>query len=77
MSIKCGKCDNRVFDSNAYLKISVIEREHQEKIERLTEELNQAKSKYGKKSDLAQGIQWDINVEKLILKVIQRCKNVL
>lgn len=36
MSIKCSKCENRVFDGNAYLKISIIEKPQQEIVDKLT-----------------------------------------
>lgn len=43
------KCKNKVFDSNAYLKISIIERPQQDIVDKLTQELKEAKQKYGNK----------------------------
>lgn len=77
MSIKCSKCENKVFDSNAYLKISKIEKPQQDIVDELTERLKLAKEKFGKKSEEAMDIQRTLNIEKRILKTIWQCKNVL
>lgn len=77
MSTKCNKCENRVFDSNAYLKISIIEKPQQEIVDNLTEELKLAKEKFGKKSEEVTNIQRTLNIEKRILKTIWKCKNTL
>lgn len=77
MSTKCNKCGNKVFDSSAYLKISKIEKPQQEVVDKLTEELNFAKEKFGKKSEEVMNIQRTLNIEKRILKTIWQCKNVL
>lgn len=77
MSIKCSKCENKVFDSNAYLKISKIEKPQQDIVDELTERLKLAKEKFGKKSEEAMDIQRTLNIEKRILKTIWQCKNAL
>lgn len=77
MSIKCNKCENRVFDSNAYLKISQIEAPQQELVNRLMEDLKLAKEKFGKKSEEVMDIQRILNIEKRVLKTIWQCKNSL
>lgn len=77
MSIKCSKCENKMFDSNAYLKISKIEKSQQEIVDALTEELELAKEKYGKKSEEVTNIQNKLYIEKRILKTIWKCKNTL
>lgn len=77
MSIKCSKCENKVFDSNAYLKISKIEKPQQDIVDELTERLKLAKEKFGKKSEEAMDIQRLLNIEKRILKTIWQCKNAL
>lgn len=77
MSIKCSKCENRVFDSNAYLKISLIEKPQQEFVDKLNEELKLAKEKYGKESEEVINIQRRLDIEKRVLKTIWRCKNTL
>lgn len=70
MSIKCNKCENNVFDSNAYLKISIIERNQQEVVDRITEDLKSAKEKFGKKSEKVERIQEVLNTQNKILKTI-------
>lgn len=77
MSIKCNRCENKVFDSNAYLKISRIEKPQQDTVDELTEELKLAKEKFGKKSEEVNEIQKRLNIEKRILKIIWQCKNAL
>lgn len=77
MSIKCNKCENKVFDSNAYLKISKIEKPQQDIVDELTERLKFAKEKFGKKSEAVMDIQRTLNIEKRILKTIWQCKNAL
>lgn len=77
MSIKCNKCENKVFDSNAYLKISKIEKPQQDIVDELTERLKLAKEKFGKKSEEVMNIQRLLNIEKRILKTIWQCKNAL
>ena len=77
MSTKCSKCENKVFDSNAYLKISMIERPQQEVVDSLNEELKLAKEKYGKKSEEVIDIKRRLNIEKRVLKTIRQCKNAL
>jgi ribosomal protein L37AE/L43A len=77
MSIKCSKCENRVFDGNAYLKISIIEKPQQEIVDKLTEDLKLAKEKFGKKSEEVADIQRALNIEKRMLKTIWQCKNAL
>ena len=77
MSIKCSKCDNSVFDSKAYLKISEIEKPQQELVESLTEELKLAKGKYGKQSEEVIDLQRRLGIENRILKTIWKCKNSL
>lgn len=77
MSIKCSKCENKVFDSNAYLKISKIEKPQQDIVDELTERLKLAKEKFGKKSEEVMNIQRLLNIEKRILKTIWQCKNAL
>lgn len=77
MSIKCNKCENKVFDSNAYLKISKIEKPQQDIVDELTERLKFAKEKFGKKSEEVMDIQRTLNIEKRILKTIWQCKNAL
>lgn len=77
MSIKCSKCESEVFDSNAYLKISQIERPQQEIVDSLTEDLKSTKEKYGKKSEEFMEIQRKLSIEKRILKTIWQCKNAL
>lgn len=77
MSIKCKVCENKIFDSNAYLKISKIEKTQQDLVDKLTEELKFTKEKFGKKSEEAMNIQITLNIEKRILKTIWQCKNVL
>ena len=77
MSIKCNRCENKVFDSNAYLKISRIEKPQQDTVDELTEELKLAKEKFGKKSEEVNEIQKRLDIEKRILKTIWQCKNVL
>lgn len=77
MSRKCDKCGDNIFDSNAYLKISIMEREQQEKVDNLTNELKLLKEKYGKKSEEVIVVQQMLNIEKRILNVIFRCKNSL
>lgn len=77
MSIKCNKCENKVFDSNAYLKISKIEKPQQDIVDELTERLKLAKEKFGKKSEEVMDIQRTLNIEKRILKTIWQCKNAL
>lgn len=62
MSIKCEKCNNKIFDSRAYLKISEYERTQQEVVERCTEELKVAKEKYGKKSEIVSDLQRNLNI---------------
>lgn len=64
MSIKCNKCDNNVFDSNAYLQISKIERPQQEIVDKLIEDLKLAKEKFGKKSEEFMEIQRKLSIEK-------------
>ena len=39
MSIKCNKCGNKIFDSNAYLKISKVEKQQQDKVDKLIKDL--------------------------------------
>ena len=77
MSIKCNKCGNKIFDSNAYLKISKVEKQQQDLVDKLTEDLKFTKEKFGKKSEEAMNIQITLNIEKRILKTIWQCKNVL
>lgn len=77
MSVKCNRCENKVFDSNAYLKISRIEKPQQDTVDELTEELKLAKEKFGKKSEEVNEIQKRLNIEKRILKIIWQCKNAL
>lgn len=77
MSMKCSKCENRVFDSNAYLKISQIEIPQQQIVDKLTSDLKSAKEKFGKKSEEVIDIQKNLSIEKRILKVIWQCKNAL
>lgn len=77
MSIKCSECKNLVFDSNAYLKISDIERAQQEIVDNLSEELKLSKEKYGKKSEETIDIQKRLSIETRILKTIWKCKNAL
>ena len=77
MSIKCSKCESKVFDGNAYLKIAMIERPQQELVNELGEELKLAKEKYGEKSEEVMEIQRKLNIEKRILKTIWQCKNAL
>lgn len=75
--MKCGRCGNNVFDSKAYLKMSQIEQPQQEKVDKLKEDLELAKGKYGKKSEEVIDIQRVLSIENRILKVIQQCKNTL
>lgn len=77
MSIKCKICENKIFDSNAYLKISKIEKPQQDIVDELTERLKFAKEKFGKKSEEVMNIQRILNIEKRILKTIWQCKNAL
>lgn len=77
MSIKCNKCENTVFDSNAYLKISKIENDQQEIVDKLTEDLKTIKERIGKKSEEFIDIQRMLNIEKRILNIIYKCKNAL
>lgn len=77
MSAKCSICGNRIFDSNAYLKISNKEKLQQDKVNELTEQLELAKEKFGKKSEEVKDIQRVLAIEKRILKTIWECKNVL
>lgn len=77
MSRKCDKCGDNIFDSNAYLKISIIESEQQEKVDNLLKELELLKEKYGKKSEEVMYVQRMLTIEKRILNVIFRCKNSL
>lgn len=76
MSIKCNKCDNLVFDSRAYLKISQMEAEQEEKINELVNKINQAKKEHSELTDII-ALQVALEAEKRILKVIWQCKNVL
>lgn len=39
MSIKCSKCNNNVFDANAYLKISIMKCNQQDKVKELKDKL--------------------------------------
>ncbi|MDY3960187.1 hypothetical protein [Romboutsia timonensis] len=77
MSIKCINCKNRIFDSNAYLKIAQIERLQQEIVDELNEELKLAKEEYGKKSENVIDVQRRLNIETRVLKTIWKCKNAL
>lgn len=77
MSTKCSKCENLVFDSNAYIKISDIERHQQEIVDSLSDKLKIAKEKYGKKSEEVIDLQKMLSIETRILKTIWKCKNTL
>lgn len=48
MSIKCNKCGNKIFDSNAYLKISKVEKQQQDKVDKLIKDLELSKEEFGK-----------------------------
>lgn len=72
MSIKCNRCENKVFDSNAYLKISQMEQEQQERVNRLAKKIKSLKST---NEQLQESVK--LTAEKMVLQAIQRCKNVL
>lgn len=77
MSIKCNKCGNKIFDSNAYLKISKVEKQQQDKVDKLIKDLELSKEEFGKKSSQVMEIQRILYIEKRILKIIWQCKNAL
>ncbi|MBC6695241.1 hypothetical protein H9L25_00415 [Terrisporobacter mayombei] len=72
MSIRCNKCENKVFDSNAYLKISEMERDQQEKVNQLAKKIKGLKSTDEQSHEAVLLI-----AEKMVLQAIQQCKNVL
>lgn len=72
MSIRCNKCENKVFDSNAYLKISEMERDQQEKVNQLAKKIKGLKSA---DEQLHEGAL--LIAEKMVLQAIQQCKNAL
>lgn len=72
MSIKCEKCGNRIFDSNAYLKISELERQQQDKVKQLAKKIERLEST---NKQLHEGCL--LIAEKMVLQAIQKCKNAL
>lgn len=72
MSIKCNRCENKDFNSNAYLKISEIEKQQQDKVIQLT---NKIKSLKSTDEQLHEGTL--LIAEKMVLQAIQKCKNTL
>lgn len=77
MSVKCKRCGEKIFDSNAYLKISVIERKQQDHVDQLNESLKLTKEKYGKQSEEVIDVMRNLSIEKRILSIIQECKSTL
>ena len=75
--MKCNKCGNIVFNSNAYYEISKIETPQQELVDTLLKELKLAKTKYGKNSYEVQYIKNKLEIEKRILETIWRCKHAM
>ncbi|GAA0102439.1 hypothetical protein UT300012_31540 [Paraclostridium bifermentans] len=77
MSIKCSRCENKVFDSNAYLKMCIMENDQREKIDVIKNKLSIAKSTYGDTSDEVIVLLKELKYEVLILDTIGKCKNTL
>lgn len=77
MSIKCNKCNNNIFDANAYLKISIMKFNQQDKVNELKDKLENTKREFGKKSEQTIEIQRMLNIENRILNVIMQCQNTL
>lgn len=48
MSIKCNKCNNNIFDANAYLKISIMKCNQQDKVNELKDKLENTKREFGR-----------------------------
>lgn len=65
MSIKCNQCKNKMFDSNAYLKMSQIEKEIEEQIDKCKEIENK---------DM-RALRKQVLIDEL--KLVNRCKNTL
>lgn len=65
MSIKCNQCKNKIFDSRAYLKMSQIEKEIEEQID---------KCKDIKDKDIRL-LRKQVLIDEL--KLVNRCKNTL
>lgn len=77
MSIKCNKCENKVFDSNAYLKISQIERDHIDDLEKSKKRYDEARKKYDTNSPEVKIAMEGWLFSKALLEVVHKCKNCL
>lgn len=77
MSIKCNKCDNKMFDSNAYLKMSKMEEKQKENISLLKCKLEVLKELHGKDSEESIQVNQKLNIERAVLDTISKCKNAL
>lgn len=77
MSIKCEKCNNKVFDSNAYLKMAAYKIEQEDIINEISKTLEDAKNTLGKKSSEYIAINEMLQTEKRILSIMNKFQNTL
>ena len=74
MNIKCSKCENEIFDNNVYLKIQMMENEHQNKINEIKNKIEELVHTDG---DEALRLCMVLYVEEVVLNAIRKCKNLL
>lgn len=77
MSRKCECCGNKIFDSNAYLRIVQLEEKEKEKLKELEVYQKKVKKDMGEYSCDALLSSMDVYWQKELLKTIQQCKNLL